>query len=1173
MRTTRLFFESLFILAALALPARGQSFLTNGLVLYYPFNGNANDASGNGNNGTVQGATLTTNRFGVPNSAYAFNGQSSYIQVPETIFGPSVSAVTVSMWVTTDNQNYPPQDLFEKSDVNGEMQMNIGTGTFGFAPNVSSYGFEFVTTPLISNAVTHLVGVYQQGQSVSLYTNGVLAANMSIPNGPLGQSTFPLASALGIYDYTPAPYGGFRGNIEDVRIYTNALTASQVQQLYQYESPSFLTNGLVMYYPFNGNANDASGSGNNGIVQGATLTTNRFGAPNSAYAFNGSSSLIQFPDSIFGPSVPAFTVSLWATTDNGPYGSGQKELFHKGSMNGEAELDVNSGQFGFGPDLVDPYDWQYVTAPMASNAVTHLVGVYQQGLGIWLYTNGVLAAELSPIPNANLEVLSGYSLASALGIYDYTPAPYEAFHGNIEDVRVYTNALSALQVQELYQYESQPPSQLPTGPPMINSFAPESAMVGTNVTINGLNFSPLTGSNIVYFGAVQADVIAASPTSLVVTVPAGATFAPITITVNGLTAYSDQPFLPTFPGNGQITTSSFLSPVMLPTGAGPSQVVFADLDGDGRPDLVIADSYAADISIYQNISSNGILAFAPRVVLPVVSASYGNTLLIAVSDVDGDGKPDLVALTSNSNLLYVYRNISSPGLLTTNSFASPIVIHAGDNSQGMAVEDLNGDGKPDIVTANANDDTVSVFQNQSTIGNISFAAPVNFATGDYPSAVAIGDLDGDGYPDLAVLNMSDGTLSVLRNLGVGGNITTNSFASQVVFPNVPQGRYLSIGDMDGDGKPDIIVADWLTDTISVLRNLTSGLGITASSFASPVTFPTGGWANNIALGDLGGTGKPDIATVCQLPNLWSIFPNISEPGSFTTNSLAAGVDFPSGSNPNGVAIGDLNGDGRPDVAIANQYDDNIYVFVNDVPPPVPVITNGPQDVYVYPYGTASFAVGAMGAPPLSFQWLFNGSDVFDATNNILTVPYIVPSDLGLYLVVVTNAYGAVTSSIASLYMYPSIVDPFTGLVTDWGQTNTLSVTAWGSGIAYQWYDNGIAILDATNSTFTLSSVQFTNAGLYTVVVNSFLGSVTNVPAQVVVNPAGVSLGLYPGVMVSGTVGYTYDIQSTADLTNTNGWTTVGAVTLTQPVQLWVDTNLDASLPANPHRFYRILPGP
>jgi hypothetical protein len=158
-------------------------------------------------------------------------------------------------------------------------------------------------------------------------------------------------------------------------------------------------------------------------------------------------------------------------------------------------------------------------------------------------------------------------------------------------------------------------------------------------------------------------------------------------------------------------------------------------------------------------------------------------------------------------------------------------------------------------------------------------------------------------------------------------------------------------------------------------------------------------------------------------------------------------------------------------------------------------------------------------------------------------------------------------------MYPFLINPFGGLDTDWGFTNTLSVGAWGTGpLSYQWFDNDVAIANATNQTLSFTGIQFTNAGLYSVVVSSPLGSVTNKQEQVIVNPAGVSLGMYPGVTVSGVVGYTYTIQATADLANTNSWTNMATMTLMQPIQLWVDINCNASSPTNAHRFYRVLPG-
>jgi hypothetical protein len=239
----------------------------------------------------------------------------------------------------------------------------------------------------------------------------------------------------------------------------------------------------------------------------------------------------------------------------------------------------------------------------------------------------------------------------------------------------------------------------------------------------------------------------------------------------------------------------------------------------------------------------------------------------------------------------------------------------------------------------------------------------------------------------------------------------------------------------------------------------------------------------------------------------------------------------------------------------------------------PSITSQPQSVTVNAYANATFKVTASGTTPLNYQWSFNGTNISGATASSLTISNLTQQALGAYAVVVTNAYGTITSSNAMLSMYPFLSSPFGGVVTDWGYNATLSVQAWGTGpLSYQWFDNGVAILNATNQTLTLTSIQFTNAGLYSVVVSSPFGSVTNTPEQVVVNPAGVSLGMYPGVTVSGTVGYTYAIQATADLSNTNSWTTVATMTLMQPVQLWVDINVNASSPTNSHRFYRVMPG-
>jgi hypothetical protein len=288
--------------------------------------------------------------------------------------------------------------------------------------------------------------------------------------------------------------------------------------------------------------------------------------------------------------------------------------------------------------------------------------------------------------------------------------------------------------------------------------------------------------------------------------------------------------------------------------------------------------------------------------------------------------------------------------------------------------------------------------------------------------------------------------------------------------------------------------------------------------------------------------------------------------------------------PNGLAYGQTNNT----LNIANASSNNVgtyYVVIsngaNSISSSVvllnllypPSIVNQPQDVYADAYDNAVFNVTAGGTTPFTYDWQLNNSNVVNGSSSTLIVSNITPSNLGAYSVIVNNAYGSVTSSIANLYMYPYLAEPFAGVVTYWGQTNILSVGAWGSGnLSYQWYFNGVSIPDATGSTLVLDSIQFTNAGLYSVVVSSSLGSVTNTPEQVVVNAANISLKLCPDVVIQGTVGYSYIIQSTADLSNTNSWVTLTNLTLTQPIEYWDDISTDASSPNNPKKFYRVLSG-
>lgn len=609
--------------------------------------------------------------------------------------------------------------------------------------------------------------------------------------------------------------------------------------------------------------------------------------------------------------------------------------------------------------------------------------------------------------------------------------------------------------------------------PVITSIYPMSGSIGTAVNINGLNFDPVVGNNVVYFGGVQATVNAASATNLEVSVPAGATYAPVTETVGGLTAYSPMPFLPTFPGASALTNSSLGSQITIPTGNGPGATVIADFDGDGKPDLAVNCGSDHTIYVYRNISTNGILSTSSFASPVVIQLGTGGEESMVAADVDGDGKQDLVFLDYNSNSVVVLQNLSTPGNI---NFGPRVNFAVGSGPVGVAVGDLDGDGKPDIVTANFTGSTISILRNISTAGIIntnSFAAATNMTASANTRAVAIADLDGDGKPDIIELNENSSTssaVSVYRNTSTQGNI---SLAARQDFSGPVNCYKMAIGDMDGDGKLDIVFVSFATgQSVSVYRNISTPGSI---ALAPRIDFSLGGWGNWVAVGDLDGDGKPDIAAVTQSSSKLSLFRNISTAGIFTNSSLASRLDFASGSNPYGVAIGDLDGDGRPDIVFVNNKSTSVSIYQN-ITPIMPFIISSPLSQTNFVGATITFTATAGGTAPLSYQWNFNGTNIIGATNISLVLTNIQLSQAGVYSILVTNAYGSALSSNATLVVNPLFHfvwnqipsprfanAPFTVIIQAQNITNGLATNF--AGIVYLSSTNGFGMNPTASGNF------------------------------------------------------------------------------------------------------------
>lgn len=460
--------------------------------------------------------------------------------------------------------------------------------------------------------------------------------------------------------------------------------------------------------------------------------------------------------------------------------------------------------------------------------------------------------------------------------------------------------------------------------PTIGSFTPSSGPVGTVVTISGTNFSDNASENIVHIGAVTAVVSAATANSLTVTIPNGTNYQPITVTTNNLTAYSAHPFIVTFDGGGLILSNSFATAVNFTTGNYPLSICLNDFDGDGKEDMGVVNNFPYDstVSVLRNNGTDGDItaaSFADTVNYVTSDFPFG----VSSGDIDGDGKPEMAVVNNGSNTVTVYRNTSTAGII---SFKRGGEFITGSGPRSVSIGDIDGDGKPDLVVINDYDNTVSILRNTSIAADISFDSKIDFATGGSPWSVAIGDLDEDGKPDLAVTNSFGFSVSVLRNTSSAGVV---SFDAKTDFPT-GGGGILALGDLDGDGYTDIATVSYFSGVLSILRNTGTAGPI---SFDPRIDYTTEAQPSSIAIGDLDGDGKPDIAISNFKSNTVSVFRNNGTAG---TVSYEAKVDFPVGTSPSCIAIGDLDQDGKPDLAVTNKASETISVLKNLMGPALPV---------------------------------------------------------------------------------------------------------------------------------------------------------------------------------------------------------------------------------------------
>lgn len=369
---------------------------------------------------------------------------------------------------------------------------------------------------------------------------------------------------------------------------------------------------------------------------------------------------------------------------------------------------------------------------------------------------------------------------------------------------------------------------------------------------------------------------------------------------------------------------SFVAQQTFATGTEPHFVVAGDVNGDGKPDLLVTNRSSNSVSVLLNTTAPGfsIATFAPKVDFTVGS----NPAQVAIGDLDGDGKPDLVVVNSSSSNITFLRN-TTPAGATTPTFAAAQTLGTNSYPFYVVLADFDGDGKLDMIVANTGSDLISVYRNTTAAGTTtySFDAPQKIVVGGEPSSIAVADFNGDGRPDLLVGAYSGNLATVMLNTTTVGS-TTISFGDQLVLPSGSGPVSVATGDFNRDGKPDVAIANSFGISTTVYINKTVA-GSDTPDFAPGLDFSSGLSPASVSVADLDNDGAPDLVVANQSGATVSVLIDTTAVGGLVP-SFATAQTFTVGNDPVEAIATDVNGDGRPDIVVANDTDNTISVLLN-----------------------------------------------------------------------------------------------------------------------------------------------------------------------------------------------------------------------------------------------------
>lgn len=423
---------------------QGDDLPAQGLIAYYPFNGNADDASGKGHHGVLPKQRWVPDRQGNIARACYFNGQGAHIEVPHSGALNPVTGMSVSLWVKPEDVMHEWRTIVAKGQDNGmnlwAVQIHNGDGAPEGVVNFYNGHEDFPGSIIVDDSLWHhIVMTYDGASTWRVYVDNTLAIGATYGQCFTNDDLF----IGGFEDDGGELQDDFGGAIDDVRLYSRVLSDSEIELLYSGGNDASLADGLVAHYPLDGNTSDATTNGHDGLLYEYDAVPvsihDRFGTANAAYQFSGGHIPV-----LLTPELRTDVISICAWIMITQPGNDWLDIVSYGGGGHVIAVD-RTAEFLGGMQFTSSETCEFnATSRLNTDEWRFVVMTRDSADTIRLYVDGTLEQQQKCLKNPV------YAFPE-IHIGGCPEAADEDFDGSIDDVRIYNRPLSADEIIDLYQ--------------------------------------------------------------------------------------------------------------------------------------------------------------------------------------------------------------------------------------------------------------------------------------------------------------------------------------------------------------------------------------------------------------------------------------------------------------------------------------------------------------------------------------------------------------------------------------------------------------------------------------------------------------------------------------------------------------------------------------------------